>query len=90
MRGLPRTITGDNGSEVISKAMERWAYENGVELDFSRPGRPIDNAKVESLNGRLRQERLNAHWIASLADSQRKIEACRQYCNEARPHSARG
>ena len=89
-RGLPRTIKVDNGSEFISKAMDRWAYENGVELDFSRPGRPIDNAKVESFNGRLRQECLNAHWFLSLADAQRKIEAWRQYYNEARPHSALG
>ena len=70
--------------------MDRWAYENGVELDFSRPGRPIDNAKVETFNGRLRQECLNGHWFLSLADAQRKIEAWRQYYNEVRPHSALG
>ena len=89
-RGLPRTIKVDNGSEFISKTMDRWAYENGVELDFSRPGRPIDNAKVESFNGRLRQGCLNAHWFLSWADAQRKIEAWRQYYNEVRPHSALG
>ena len=87
-RGLPSTIKTDNGSEFISKAMDRWAYEHGVELDFSRPGKPTDNAKVESFNGRFRAECLNAHWFLSLADAQRKIEAWRQYYNEARPHSA--
>ncbi len=50
-RGVPKTIKTDNGPEFISKEMDRWAYENGVELDFSRPGRPTDNAKVESFNG---------------------------------------
>jgi putative transposase len=87
-RKLPATIKVDNGSEFISKAMDRWAYGNGVELDFSRPGRPIDNAKVESFNGRLRAECLNAHWFLSLQDAQRKIEAWRGYYNEVRPHTA--
>jgi putative transposase len=87
-RGKPRTIKSDNGSEFISKAMDRWAYENRVELDFSRPGKPTDNAKVESFNGRFRGECLNAHWFLSLDDAKRKIEAWRQYYNEVRPHSA--
>src|SRR5262252_3386304 len=87
-RGLPKTIKVDNGSEFISKVMDRWAYEHGVELDFSRPGRPIDNAKIESFNGRLREECLNAHWFLSLEDARRKIEAWRVFYNEARPHSA--
>ncbi len=55
-RELPTTIKVDNGSEFISKIMDRWAYERGVELDFSRPGKPPDNAKIESSNGRFRQE----------------------------------
>lgn len=87
-RGLPQTIKVDNGSEFISKTMDRWAYEHDVELDFSRPGRPIDNAKIESFNGRLREECLNAHWFLSLDDAQRKIEAWRAFYNEARPHTA--
>lgn len=87
-RGRPKIIKVDNGSEFISKAMDRWAYENGVELDFSRPGTPTDNAKVESFNGRFRQECLNAHWFLSLDDAKSKIEAWRGYYNEARPHSA--
>lgn len=89
-RGVPKTIKVDNGSEFISKAMDRWAYEHGVELDFSRPGRPTDNAKVESFNGRFREECLNAHWFLSLEDAKSKIEAWRQYYNEERPHSAQG
>ncbi len=88
VRGWPRTIKVDNGSEFISKAMDRWAYDNGVELDFSRPGRPTDNAKIESFNGRLREECLNAHWFLSLDDAKSKIEAWRCYYNEARPHGA--
>src|SRR5437762_13300275 len=61
IRGAPRTIRVDNGPEFVSKALDRWAYENGVTLDFSRPGKPTDNAFVESFNGRLRDECLNAH-----------------------------
>ena len=73
-RGLPATIKTDNGSEFIGKGMDRWAYERNVEMDFSRPGKPTDNAKVESFNGRLRQECLNANWFLSLDDAKRKIE----------------
>ncbi len=87
-RGLPCTIKSDNGSEFISKVMDKWAYERGVELDFSRPGKPTDNANVESFNGRLRQECLNATWFMSLDDARGKIEAWRRYYNESRPHSA--
>lgn len=68
VRGLPRTIKTDNGSEFISKTMDKWAYERGIELDFSRPGKPTDNAKIEFFNGRLRQECLNAHWFLSLEE----------------------
>jgi len=68
--------------------LDKWAYEHGVELDFSRPGKPTDNAWVESFNGRLRQECLNAHWFMSLADAQAKIEAWRRDYNESRPHYA--
>jgi len=87
-RGLPRTIKTDNGSEFISKVMDKWAYERGVELDFSRPGKPTDNARVESFNGRLRQDCLNANWFLSLDDAKAKIAAWRTYYNESRPHSA--
>jgi putative transposase len=87
-RGVPRTIKSDNGSEFISKVMDKWAYGRGVELDSCRPGKPTDNANVESFNGRLRQECLNASWFMSLDDTRGKIEAWRQYYNESRPHSS--
>jgi putative transposase len=74
LRGLPATIKVDNGSEFVSKAVDKWAYEHHVELDFSRPGKPTDNAKAESFNGRFRQECLNAHWLMSLDDARQKIE----------------
>ena len=86
--GKPEAIKVDNGSEFAGKVMDRWAYENGVELDFSRRGTPTDNAMVESFNGRLRQECLNEHWFLSLADARSKIEAWRKFYNEERPHSA--
>ena len=87
-RGFPKTIKTDNGSEFISKAMDKWAYERGVELDFSRPGKPTDNARVESFNGRLRQECLNAHWFLSLDDAKARIGARRRDYTESGPHSA--
>ena len=89
-RGAPHTIRVDNGPEFISKALDRWAYQNGVTLDFSRPGKPTDNALVESFNGRLRDECLNAHWFLSLTDARAKIEAWRRLYNESRPHTALG
>jgi putative transposase len=89
-RGMPRAIRVDNGPEFVSKALDRWAYENGVTLDFSRPGKPTDNAFVESFNGRLRDECLNAHWFLSLADARSKIEAWRREYNESRPHTSLG
>ena len=88
-RGTPKTIRVD-GPEFISKALDRWAYENGVTLDFSRPGKPTDIAFVESFNGRLRDECLNAHWLLSLADARAKIEAWRRDDHESRPHTSLG
>ncbi len=78
------------GPEFVSKALDRWAYENGVTLDFSRPGKPTDNALVESFNGRLRDECLNANGFLSLADARSKIETWRRHDNESRPHTALG
>ncbi|MET3413787.1 putative transposase [Methylobacterium sp. 1030] len=78
------------GPEFVSKALDRWAYENGVTLDFSRPGKPTDNALVESFNGRLRAECLNASWFLSLADARERIEDWRCHYNEDRPHTALG
>jgi len=70
--------------------MDLWAYQRGVTLGFSRPGKPTDNAFIESFNGRFRQECLNTHWFMSLADAREKVEAWRRYYNEERPHSAIG
>jgi putative transposase len=87
-RGLPQPIYCDNGSEFVSAAMDRWAYTNKVILDFSRRGKPTDNAAIESFNGRFRDECLNVHWFASLDDAVTKIEAWRQDYNENHPHRA--
>lgn len=84
----PERIKLDNGSEFISKALDKWAYENGVTLDFSRPGKSTDNAFIESFNGSFRDECLNAHWFLSLEDAREKIEAWRQDYNTFRPHSS--
>ena len=89
-RGAPKTIRVDNGPEFISKALDLWAYANGVTLDFSRPGKPTDNAFIESFNGRLRDECLNANWFLSLDDARSKIEAWRRDYNEVRPHTSLG
>jgi putative transposase len=89
-RRPPAHIRSDNRPEFISKALDRWAYENGVTLDFSRPGKPTDNAFVESFNGRFRDECLNAHWFLSLADARAKVEAWRRDHNESRPHTSLG
>jgi putative transposase len=88
--GLPQTIKVDNGSEFISKTLDAWAHRHGVKLEFSRPGKPTDNAFIESFNGRLRQECLNQNWFLSLADARETIENWRQDYNEYRPHSSLG
>ncbi len=87
-RRIPHRLQTDNGSEFISKTLDRWAYENKVTMDFSRPGKPTDNALVESFNGSLRDECLNVHWFLSLDDAQEKIEKWRQEYNQQRPHSS--
>jgi hypothetical protein len=88
--GCRRKIRVDNGPEFISKALDHRAYKNKVILDFSRPGKPTDNAYVESFNGRLRDECLNTHWFSSLEDARAKIEAWRRDFNETRPHTSPG
>ena len=89
-RGLPMAITLDNGSEFCSRAMDVWAYKNGVKLDFIRPGRPVENGYIESFNGRLRDECLNIHVFFDLADVREKLEAWRRDYNEVRPHGSLG
>jgi putative transposase len=88
--GYPRTIRLDNGPEFISRELDLWAFMRGVTLDFSRPGKPTDNAFIESLNGKFRAECLNASWFLSLDEARRKCEAWRRDYNEVRPHSAIG
>ncbi len=89
-RGVPHAIQVDNGPEFISRALDKWAYEHGVTLDFSRPGKPQDNALVESFNGSFRDECLNVNWFMSLSDARDKIEAWRMEYNEWRPHTSLG
>ena len=89
-RGLPKTIRVDNGPEFKSKRLDQWAYLNGVELDFSRRGKPTDNGLIEAFNGRLRQECLNESWFLSLEDAREKTETWRKYYNSERPHGALG
>lgn len=86
----PSAITVDNGAEFQSRAMDAWAYENGVRLDFIRPGRPMENGMIESFNGRLRDECLNVHLFWTIEDGRGKLEAWRSDYNAVRPHSALG
>ena len=88
--GYPKSIRADNGPEFISRDLDLWAYQKDVILDFSRPGKPTDNAFIESFNGKFRAECLNAHWFLSLEDARSKLEAWRRDYNDVRPHSAIG
>lgn len=90
VRGYPAQIVIDNGPEFRGRLLDAWAYEHGVELRFIEPGKPTQNAFVESFNGRFRDECLNQHWFVNLADAQRTIEQWRQDYNTARPHSSLG
>jgi len=89
-RGRPEKIQVDNGPEFTSRKLDQWSYLNGVELDFSRPGKPTDNALIEAFNGRLREECLNQNWFLSLEDAKQKVKAWRQEYNRTRPHGALG
>jgi len=84
----PKLLFCDNGSEFSGQAMDLWAYHNGVKIDFSRPGKPTDNAFIESFNGIFRDECLNVHWFETPAEAKQLIEAWRQEYNESRPHRA--
>jgi putative transposase len=78
------------GSEFFSKAMDTWAYRKGVRLEFIRPGKPIENAYIESFNGRFRDECLNSKWFESLDDARHALQDWRWDYNEVRPHSSLG
>ena len=89
-RGLPNTIVLDNGPEFSGRALDGWAHQRGVHLSFIRPGRPVENAFIESFNGRVRDECLNQHWFLGLADARRTLASWHVEYNEARPHSGLG
>lgn len=88
--GYPARIVTDNGPEFTSRAMLAWSRGRGVELDFIQPGKPMQNAHVESFNGRLRDECLNLHWFRDLGDLQHELDRWRRDYNNHRPHSALG
>ena len=87
-RPAPTAITVDNGGEFVSRAMDAWAYAHDVRLDFIRPGKPVENAFIESFNGKLRDECLNSHVFASVTEAQRVLDAWRDDYNLVRPHSS--
>lgn len=89
-RGAPQYLFIDNGSEFTGHLVDLWAYHHRVQLDFSRPGKPTDNAFIETFNGSLREECLNLHWFDTLAEARQLIEAWRIDYNESRPHMALG
>jgi len=89
-RGLPEAIQVDNGPEFISRVVDQWAYAKGVALHFIEPGKPVQNAFIESFNGKFRDECLNQNWFTSLGDARRIIEAWRMDYNTVRPHSSLG
>jgi len=90
VRGLPENIIVDNGPEFISNALDAWAYERGVKLHFIRPGKPVDNAYMESFNGKFRDECLNLHWFMSIGHARGIAEDHRLDYNNERPHSSLG
>ncbi len=90
VRGLPDRIVVDNGPEFISNALDAWAYERGVKLHFIRPGKPVDNAYMESFNGKFRDECLNLHWFMSIRHARDISEDYRIDYNNERPHSSLG
>lgn len=89
-RGLPDVIVTDNGSEFTSHAFDSWAYARNVKIDFIQPGKPTQNAFIESFNGTLRDDCLNLHWFQSLPDARYRIEGWRSDYNQVRPHSSLG
>jgi putative transposase len=89
-RKLPKVIRTDQGPEFTGKAMDKWAYERGVELRLTEAGKPTQNAYVESFNGKFRDECLNEHWLGSLSEARSIVAAWRTDYNQRRPHSALG
>ena len=90
LRGLPQILVMDNGPEFAGQALDVWAYDQGVRLHFIEPGKPVQNAFIESFNGKMRDECLNEHWFLSLGEARETIEAWRRDYNEVRPHTSLG
>lgn len=88
VRGKPHRITCDNGTEFTSKAMFFWSKKSGINLGFTQPGKPTQNAFVESVNGKLRNECLNLHWFRTIEEARYEIDSWRNHYNHERPHSA--
>ena len=89
-RGRPELIVTDNGPEFAGRAVDQWAYGRGVPLHFIDPGKPVQNAYIESFNGKFRDECLNEHWFVDLSDARGTIEGWRRSYNQERPHSSLG
>lgn len=89
-RGLPKAVTVDNGPEFVSKALDEWAYAAGLLLSFIQPGKPQQNAYIESFNGKFRDECQNEHWFMSTRHARQLIEEWRPEYNSQRPHSSSG
>jgi putative transposase len=87
---LPPIIQCENGTEFTSTALDHWAYWNRVQLDFSRPGKPVDNSVCKAFNGSLRRECLTRHWFASLREAATELAAWRADYNNVRPHTSLG
>ena len=88
--GYPSTLVMDNGPEFTSKALDKWAYSRGIRLHFIQPGKPVQNAFVESFNGKVRDECLNENWFTSLEGARRIVRAWQRDYNEVRPHKSLG
>jgi putative transposase len=89
-QGLPEVLMTDNGPEFAGTVLDAWAFKRGVKLHFIDPGKPTQNAYVESFNGKFRDECLNEHWFLDLAEARQRIEKWRQEYNQIRPHSSLG
>lgn len=90
IRGLPASITVDHGPEFEGQVLDTWAYEHRLRLNFIRPGKPVENAYIESFNGRFRDECLNEHWFLTMDHARHVIESWRKEYNTERPHSSLG
>lgn len=88
--GWPEVVVTDNGPEFTSKALDQWAWQRGIRHHFIQPGKPVQNAFVESMNGKFREECLSESWFTSLTDARQRVEAWRVDYNRVRPHKSLG